>query len=275
MPPTLSGIGSDSEEEDVPGLDQSFMLSQSGSFNVADFKVNRGGLTAQSSSSPEKSQTSRTAASVQTMADLDTLCELGAGASGTVFKARHRTTGEIFAVKQVTILDKPKRDQVVSELRILMSHNGCPWIVSLYNAFYEEAKVYTVLEFMDGGSVADLVERHKGVGLREERELSKIALQILQGLHYLHKTMHQVHRDLKPANVMLNSKGAVKISDFGISSQLGARSREGTRSHGAMPTLECDSAQLQSVLHALDACAMHAAPPQADPLHRYSAAPLL
>jgi len=80
--------------------------------------------------------------------------------------------------------------------------------------------VYTVLEFMDAGSVADLVEKHKDVGMRDERELSKIGLQMLNGLNYLHKTMHQVHRDLKPANVMLKSNGAVKISDFGISSQL-------------------------------------------------------
>jgi len=237
MPPILMGLDSDDEDDALPPapptvsssqadeMAQSFMLSQSGSFHTDDFKVNRGGLTASAKHhSPEtaSAQAARTTAggSVSSIADLETLNELGAGASGTVFRARHRKTGEILAVKQVTILDKPKRDQVVTELKMLMSHNGCPWIVSLYNAFYEEAKVYTVLEFMDAGSVADLVEKHKDVGMRDERELSKIGLQMLNGLNYLHKTMHQVHRDLKPANVMLKSNGAVKISDFGISSQL-------------------------------------------------------
>ena len=114
---------------------QSFMLSQSGSFHTNDFKVNKGGLTVGKNPSPDfaAGAASRSAgSSVQSLADLETLNELGAGASGTVFRTRHRLTGEILAVKQVTILDKPKRDQVVTELKMLMSHNGCPWIVSLY-----------------------------------------------------------------------------------------------------------------------------------------------
>jgi mitogen-activated protein kinase kinase 1 len=239
MKPMLSFPDSDDEDDDIGGLPptpsiahpgseadqmaQSFMLSQSGSFHTNDFKVNKGGLTVGKNPSPDfaAGAASRSAgSSVQSLADLETLNELGAGASGTVFRTRHRLTGEILAVKQVTILDKPKRDQVVTELKMLMSHNGCPWIVSLYQAFYEEAKVYTVLEFMDGGSVADLVEKHKDAGLRDERELGKIGLQVLNGLNYLHKEMHQVHRDLKPANIMLKANGAVKIADFGISSQL-------------------------------------------------------
>jgi len=219
LPPPGGGGGGSAADQ----MAQSFMLSQSGSFHTDDFKVNKGGLTASKHHSPEAASAAAARAAVpvvNSIVDLETLNELGAGASGTVFRAKHRDSGDIFAVKQVTILDKPKRDQVVTELKMLMSHNGCPWIVSLYNAFYEEAKVYTVLEFMDAGSVADLVEKHKDVGMRDERELAKIGLQMLNGLNYLHKTMHQVHRDLKPANVMLKSNGAVKISDFGISSQL-------------------------------------------------------
>jgi len=102
-----------------------------------------------------------------------------------------------------------------------MRQHQCPWLVAMHNAFYEEAKVYTVLEFMDKGSLADLIAQYApSGGLKDERELGKIALQMLNGLNYLHRQHHQVHRDLKPANVMLNSTGAVKISDFGISSQL-------------------------------------------------------
>jgi len=122
-------------------------------------------------------------------------------------------------VKQIQILEKAKRDQMVSELRIMRKHK-CPWLVTLFNAFYEEATVSMVLEFMDGGSVATLVEDHAGTGLRNESELASIGNQMLNGLNYLHRQCHQVHRDLKPANVMINSKGQVKISDFGISTQL-------------------------------------------------------
>jgi len=214
------GLALDSDgEDDHTAPTESFMLSQSGTFKVEDFNISRSGLmpVGERKASPEGPAAT---IDVKSMNELDTLNELGSGASGTVYRARHKVTGEVFAVKQVTILDKPKRDQVVSELRIMMSHTHGPWLVSLYNAFYEEAKVYTVLEFMDAGSIEALVLKHKDVGLRDERELAKIALQILNGLQYLHRQLHQVHRDLKPANVLLNSAGQVKISDFGISSQL-------------------------------------------------------
>lgn len=45
-------------------------------------------------------------------------------------------------------------------------------------------------------------------------------LKILSGLAYLHKTLHIIHRDIKPQNILLNSKGDVKISDFGVSGEL-------------------------------------------------------
>jgi len=218
LPASLSGTGTDAAKK----MQESFMLSQSGTFKVQDFNIKKTGLVPAdlSDAADFSGLDGLPGVSINGIDDFETLNELGSGCSGTVFRARHKQSGAIYAVKQVTILEKPKRDQVVTELKMLMSHNGCPWIVSLYNAFYEEAKVYTVLEFMDAGSVADLVEKHKDVGMRDERELSKIGLQMLNGLNYLHKTMHQVHRDLKPANVMLKSNGAVKISDFGISSQL-------------------------------------------------------
>jgi len=248
-PPSLS-FGGDSDDEDggdtlgsmpAPGLDltstfnkadmDQFMLSQSGAFKVSDFQIRpEGGLTTVGNqSSPEHARPAELSfenetqkLEVQSITDLEMKEELGAGASGTVVKAKHHSSGTLVAVKCVTILEKAKRDQIVKELRIMMSHtHGARWLVTMHNAFYEEAKVYTVLEYMDGGSMEDLVKKHAAVGgLRDEHALAKIAKELLNGLNYLHRQLHQVHRDLKPANVMLNSQGAVKISDFGISSQL-------------------------------------------------------
>lgn len=242
-PPMLSFLdGSDDEADGLSNLpasaqgsdrslQESFMLSQSGTFKTEDFKLNKTGLVMQDISaeggSPDRGAGSGTSPGsmhgldVKDLAELETLGELGRGASGVVYKARHTPSGTIVAVKQVPILEKPKRDQIVSELRIMRQHLACPWLVPLYNAFYDDAKVYTVLELMDGGSVEDLVAKHAPEGgLKDERELGKVALQMLNGLNYLHRQCHQIHRDLKPANVMLNSKGAVKITDFGITSQL-------------------------------------------------------
>jgi len=225
--PSASSL-SKSGADDAKKMQESFMLSQSGTFKVDDFKINKDGLLAESerdgplgtggAGALPKGMAATAALEVNAFDELETLGELGSGASGTVFRARHKPTGTIVAVKQVTILEKPKRDQVVAELRIMRKHLS-PWLVAMHNAFYEEAKVYTVLEIMDRGSVADLIARHRE-GMRDERELGKIALQLLNGLNVLHKVHHQVHRDLKPANVLINADGAVKISDFGISSQL-------------------------------------------------------
>jgi serine/threonine protein kinase len=42
-------------------------------------------------------------------------------------------------------------------------------------------------------------------------------MQILNGLYYIHEVRHSIHRDIKPENILLNSKGEVKITDFGVS----------------------------------------------------------
>jgi len=250
MPPTLGGIGSDDEDEapgplppsgkePAPAVDPlnktGFVLSQSGAFKTADFQLRPdSGLLDLSIGEDAPAEHAHPAelgevqqaptVEVHSIGELEMLGELGHGASATVFKARHVSSGATVAVKCVTILEKAKRDQVVSELRIMRKHTlGARWLVAMHNAFYEDAKVYTVLEFMGGGSVEDLIKRHASgptPGLRDEWELCKISKQLLEGLNYLHRQLHQVHRDLKPGNVMLTAAGDVKISDFGISSQL-------------------------------------------------------
>lgn len=47
-----------------------------------------------------------------------------------------------------------------------------------------------------------------------------VCVQVLQGLHYLHRDRHIIHRDIKPSNLLLNYKGEAKITDFGVSATL-------------------------------------------------------
>ena len=119
----------------------------------------------------------------------------------------------------------------MNDLSALLKHKGssqeamaCPFLVELYGAYYDEGSVKVVLELMDCGSLSDVVKKTKKHHVQEpyieEPILARIAQQILNGLMYLHIMGHQIHRDIKPANILINKKGEVKLTDFGIVKEL-------------------------------------------------------
>ena len=77
-------------------------------------------------------------------------------------------------------------------------------IVRSYGSFLKDGYVHIALEFMDAGSLADVI---KEVGKIPEMIIGLMTLQILRGLEYLHKTMKVIHRDIKPSNILINKKG--------------------------------------------------------------------
>jgi serine/threonine protein kinase len=95
-----------------------------------------------------------------------------------------------------------------------LSKSNCVNVLRCYGAFIKDENVFFALEFMDGGSLANILKK---VGKIKEDVLGIITVQILRGLEHLHKVMKVAHRDIKPANLLLNKNGIVKIADFGIS----------------------------------------------------------
>ncbi|KAH0566516.1 hypothetical protein GP486_000097 [Trichoglossum hirsutum] len=150
--------------------------------------------------------------------DLIVLKELGAGNGGTVSKVQHAATKAVMARKVIHVEAKKEvRKQIVRELHIMHDCNS-PFIVSFYGAFLNEAgDVIMCMEYMDCGSLDRI---SKDFGPVRVDVLGKIAEAILGGLTYLYNVHRIMHRDIKPSNVLVNSRGCIKLCDFGVSGQL-------------------------------------------------------
>ncbi|KAF1951122.1 MAP kinase-like protein [Byssothecium circinans] len=151
---------------------------------------------------------------------------IGQGSFGSVYLALHAVTGELMAVKQVelpsassaTKMDQRKTNMVealkheIGLLRDLKHKN----IVQYLGSNSDENHLNIFLEYVPGGSVATMLVNYGPLG---ESLIQNFVRQILQGLSYLH-SRDIIHRDIKGANILVDNKGAVKISDFGISKRV-------------------------------------------------------
>lgn len=153
---------------------------------------------------------------------------LGEGSFGQVFRARHKATGAIVAVKVVPNQEGDEEaDKIMGEIDILAKCNS-PYIVGYFECFVcppkkkmEAGEMWIVMEFCDGGSVSDLIEAAGGKGsfAMPEECIRAACAGIVLGLEYLHKK-EICHRDIKCGNVLLTNDGHVKLADFGVSAEL-------------------------------------------------------
>lgn len=142
--------------------------------------------------------------------------EVGRGTMGIVYEAFDPKLERTVALKTVQVMpDSP--ESLEFEARFLREAKAAgrlshPNIVTVYDAGEEHGTAYIALEFLEGKSLREVIDR--GTQFTVE-EIAAYALQMAEGLDYAHHA-GIVHRDVKPANIVISSRGQIKISDFGV-----------------------------------------------------------
>jgi len=144
---------------------------------------------------------------------------IGKGSLGSVWKALNRKTGQLMAVKEVALDVKDRADDAFraalqNEIDLYMDLQH-PHIVSYFGNDYVNGKLFIYLEYMPGGSIAQVLSQF---GPLDEPLSAQYMRNLLEGLEYLHTRNPPVlHRDIKGANILVGLDRVVKLSDFGCS----------------------------------------------------------
>lgn len=150
----------------------------------------------------------------QSLGQFVVLRKLGEGAMGEVWLAKDDRLGRQVAIKVLPselCRDSVRLQRFEREAR-LMAQLHHAHTVTLHHLGGDENLLYLVMEYVDGGSLAEYVERSGPLTWREATQAIRDAA---AGLAAAHK-LHLIHRDIKPANLLRSSDGIVKIADFGL-----------------------------------------------------------
>jgi eukaryotic-like serine/threonine-protein kinase len=142
------------------------------------------------------------------------LYQIGAGSFARVYRAIHRDTGAVLAVKVLRNRyandpDKCRAFQHEGEMGRLLRH---PNIVAIEDVGQENGASYLTMEFVEGQTLRELVRIRGAVDVGRALDL---VLQMASGLDYAHRR-GVTHRDMKASNVIVSSTGVAKIVDFGL-----------------------------------------------------------
>ena len=142
------------------------------------------------------------------------ISELGKGQFGIVYKAKHSTTGDIYAVKTVqkaSVNANAKLKSLFDTEINIMSKIKHPNILHLYEYLETGNNFYLVIDYCNNGDMESHLKKHQFLG---EDEAVYFLMQVMNGFRDLHK--HKImHRDFKLANIFLNDDKLI-IGDFGF-----------------------------------------------------------
>ena len=142
---------------------------------------------------------------------------IGKGGFGKVWKVQYKKTKETYALKEMSklkIIDKKSEKSINSEREFLSILNH-PFIVNMHYAFQDRDNLYLVMDMLSGGDLRYHISRYRRFS--EEQTRFFIACMVYT-LEYIHGN-NVIHRDIKPENLVLDNKGYVRITDFGIAKE--------------------------------------------------------
>lgn len=147
--------------------------------------------------------------------DFHTVKVIGKGAFGEVRLVQKRDTGKIYAMKTLLKSEMYKKDQLahVKAERDVLAGSDSPWVVSLYYSFQDTQYLYLIMEFLPGGDLMTMLIRWQ---LFTEDVTRFYMAECILAIEAIHK-LGFIHRDIKPDNILIDIRGHIKLSDFGLS----------------------------------------------------------
>lgn len=143
--------------------------------------------------------------------------KVGEGTYARVYKGKNRQTGEAVALKEIALDSEEGAPSTAIREISLMKELRHENIVRLYDVIHTENKLLLVFEYME----QDLKRFMDTVGGAVElRQLKSFLYQLLKGIAFCHD-QRVLHRDLKPQNLLINSRGQLKLADFGLARAFG------------------------------------------------------
>lgn len=144
---------------------------------------------------------------------------LGKGSFGSAILIKRRSDNQLLVVKEVNLskMSAKEREEARNECKVLQQLNH-PNIVRYMEHYEQHGVLYIIMEYADGGDLAQKIKEAAGRGLREDTVMYYTS-QLCLALEYLH-SRHILHRDIKTMNIFLMKNGTVKLGDFGISTIL-------------------------------------------------------
>ena len=146
--------------------------------------------------------------------EFEPLSIIGRGAFGEVRICRQKENGNIVAIKKMKKEDMLNKNQLMhvrTEKEILKNDN--PWIVKLKYSFQDDYFLYLVMDFLPGGDLMNLLMKKD---ILTEEEARFYTAEMILAVESVHK-LNCIHRDLKPDNILIDKRGHIQLSDFGLS----------------------------------------------------------